>query len=301
MAAQKDEPTDTSGREFTEPSNKGEDRRTKNLEQKAAKVTKTRQANSAILRYLRCLLFKHRFSAFLLGQPSRNSAKTFSTYGKVAGARALLEAAAGPPCAERGGKSPAVSTGPFHAMISRIGWPNSISSRLWPGTSSLCGERPISVSKRRVDVGHVVRMLDGMEADFVGRAVNDAPLEAAAGHPDRKAVRMMIAAVVALRARRAAEFGGEDDDRLVQQAAALEIGQAGRPRDGRPVWRGSCDCSRARCARPTHRPRPSPCMICTNRTPCSTSRRAARELHAERARHLIVEAVKGLRLPRFAR
>src|ERR1700729_2736600 len=47
--------------------------------------------------------------------------------------------------------------------------------------------------QRGVDVGDVVRMLDGVEAQLVGRAVDDAPLEAAAGHPDRKAVRMMVA------------------------------------------------------------------------------------------------------------
>ena len=110
-------------------------------------------------------------------------------------------------------------------MISAMGWPKSISSRLWPGTSKLARREAQEREQRRVDVGDVVRMLDGVKADLVGRTVDDAPLEAAAGHPDRKAVRMMVAAVPALRAGSAAEFGGEDHDRLVQQAAAFEIGQ----------------------------------------------------------------------------
>ena len=77
-------------------------------------------------------------------------------------------------------------------------------------------------------VGHVVPILDGVEAEFVGRAVDDAAFDAAAGHPDAEAVRMMVAAVAVLRAGRAAELGGPDDQRLVQQAALLEILQQRR-------------------------------------------------------------------------
>ena len=53
--------------------------------------------------------------------------------------------------------------------------------------------------------------------------MNDAALDAAAGHPDREAERMMIAAIGAFGARCAAELGGPDDERLVEQAALLEI------------------------------------------------------------------------------
>ena len=79
------------------------------------------------------------------------------------------------------------------------------------------------VQDRGVDVGDVVAVLDGVEADLVGRAVDDAALDAAAGHPDREAVDVMVAAVAALRAGRAAELGGEDDERLVEQAALLQV------------------------------------------------------------------------------
>ena len=71
-----------------------------------------------------------------------------------------------------------------------------------------------------VDVGDVVPVLDGVEAEFVGRAVGDAALDAAAGHPDGEAVGMVVAAVGPLGAGRAAELGRPDDDRLVEQARA---------------------------------------------------------------------------------
>ena len=87
------------------------------------------------------------------------------------------------------------------------------------------GVEPEQVQDRGVDVGDVVPVLDGVEAELVGRAVDDAPLDAAAGHPDREAVVVVVAAVGALRAGSAAELGGPDDDRVVEQAAALEVDQ----------------------------------------------------------------------------
>ncbi len=65
-------------------------------------------------------------------------------------------------------------------------------------------------------------MLDGVEAELVGRAVDDAALDAAAGQPGAEALRMMVAAV-ALAPGRAAELRAPDDERLVQQAAPLEV------------------------------------------------------------------------------
>ena len=73
-------------------------------------------------------------------------------------------------------------------------WPKSISRRLWPGTSSRRIEAEL-VQQRGVDVRHVVTIFDGVVADLVGRAVDDSPLDPAAGHPDREPIRMMIAAV----------------------------------------------------------------------------------------------------------
>ena len=51
---------------------------------------------------------------------------------------------------------------------------------------------------RGVDVGYVVTVLDRVEADFVGRAVCDTPFDTTTRHPDREAVRVMIAAVRSL-------------------------------------------------------------------------------------------------------
>ena len=91
------------------------------------------------------------------------------------------------------------------------------------GDFQLAGVEAELLQDRGVDVGDVVAVLDGVEADLVGRAVNDAALDAAAGHPDREAVDVMVAAVGALRAGRAAELGGEEHDRRVEQAALLQV------------------------------------------------------------------------------
>ena len=106
-----------------------------------------------------------------------------------------------------------------------------------------------------VDVGDVVAVLDGVEAELVGRAVDDAALDAAAGHPDGEAERMVVAAVgLFLRPGRAAELGGPDDDRLIEQAALLQVAQQARDRlvdFGAELASGS---SSGRCARPRRCP-----------------------------------------------
>ena len=63
-------------------------------------------------------------------------------------------------------------------------------------------------------------VLDGVVAEFVGRAVDRAALDAAAGQPDAEAVGIVIAAVAALRERRAAELAGEDDQRVCRAGRA---------------------------------------------------------------------------------
>ena len=55
-------------------------------------------------------------------------------------------------------------------------------------------------------------------------AEGDARLDAAAGQPHREGVGMMVAAVVAaLDHRRAAELAAPDDERVVEQAALLQV------------------------------------------------------------------------------
>ena len=48
---------------------------------------------------------------------------------------------------------------------------------------------------RGVNVGDVMAVLDGVEAQLVGRAMDDPPLDPAAGHPDGEAVVVVVAAV----------------------------------------------------------------------------------------------------------
>ena len=77
-----------------------------------------------------------------------------------------------------------------------------------------------------MDVGDVVAVLDRVEPELVGRAVDDAALDAAPRHPDREAVVVVVAAVAPLGVRRAAELGRPDDERVREQPAApLEIDQ----------------------------------------------------------------------------
>ena len=92
------------------------------------------------------------------------------------------------------------------------------------------------VQDGRVDVGDVMPVLDGVEAEFVGRAVGDAAFDAAAGQPGAEALGMVIAAG-AFGAGRAAEFGAADDERLVQQSALLEVLEQAGDRLDRPAQR----------------------------------------------------------------
>ncbi len=59
------------------------------------------------------------------------------------------------------------------------------------------------VEDRGVNIGDVMRMLDGVKAEFVGAAMDGAALGAATGHPDTETIRMMIASIAALSAGRA--------------------------------------------------------------------------------------------------
>ena len=90
------------------------------------------------------------------------------------------------------------------------------------------------VQDRRVQPLDVQAVLDGGAADLVGLADARAPLDAAAGHPHGEAEGVVVAAraLGVLGGRLAAELAAPDDQRLVEQAAALEVGD--QPGD-RPV------------------------------------------------------------------
>ena len=73
------------------------------------------------------------------------------------------------------------------------------------------------VQDRGVDVVNVSRFSDRAHAHVVGRAVVMPPTDSAAGHPDRVAADVMIAAIRAGAVRRATHFTGPHDQRIVQQ------------------------------------------------------------------------------------
>ena len=68
-----------------------------------------------------------------------------------------------------------------------------------------------------------------LEAGLIGGAHDRAALDAAAGHPHREAGRVMVAAAAAALAdRRSAELASPDDQGILEQAGALEVGEQGR-------------------------------------------------------------------------
>src|SRR5262249_17979933 len=85
-----------------------------------------------------------------------------------------------------------------------------------------------AVEDGRVQVVDVHRVARDVVAVIVGLAELEAGANAAAGHPEREAAAVMIAAVVgrsecALAVDRAAGLAAPDDDRIVEQAALLEV------------------------------------------------------------------------------
>src|ERR1041385_7809301 len=68
-------------------------------------------------------------------------------------------------------------------------------------------------------------VFDGMETEFVRSSVDDALLDARAGHPDGESVGIVVASVGALAARRSPKFSGPHDERVLEHAALFEIFQ----------------------------------------------------------------------------
>ena len=92
---------------------------------------------------------------------------------------------------------------------------------------------------------------DGVVAELVGLAVRDAAFDAAAGHPHREAADVVVAPAfglidVALGHRRAAEFAAPDDERVVEHAALLEVGDQRGARLDRPT-RTAAGCTSGCC------------------------------------------------------
>ena len=77
------------------------------------------------------------------------------------------------------------------------------------------------VHHRGVDVvaGRGVGAVERLVAPLVALTGDDSALDAAAAEPVGEDIRVVVAAFAALRAGHAAEFGGPQDDRVVEQAA----------------------------------------------------------------------------------
>ena len=82
----------------------------------------------------------------------------------------------------------------------------------------------------RMNIGDVVAILNGVEAEFVGGSVDCPAFDSASSHPDGKAEVVVTAPVRTLTAGSASEFRAPDHERLIEEASLLEIFQ--EPRDG---------------------------------------------------------------------
>ena len=78
------------------------------------------------------------------------------------------------------------------------------------------------MEKRRLEVVNVNAVACDIEADIVALAIGHPRLNSSPGHPNRKSIRMMIAApafalfVVALQKRSTPEFAAPDDERIIK-------------------------------------------------------------------------------------
>ena len=74
-----------------------------------------------------------------------------------------------------------------------------------------------------MQVVDVQPVLHGVQADVVGGADGAAAANASAGDPHGEAVGVVVAAVPLFAHGRAAEFAPPDDERVVEEAAPLQI------------------------------------------------------------------------------
>ena len=81
------------------------------------------------------------------------------------------------------------------------------------------------VEDRGVQVVYMDPILHDVESELVGLAIADTRLDAAAGHPHRERVGMMVTAVVApaLYHRRAAELSTPDDEGILEHPPLLQV------------------------------------------------------------------------------
>src|SRR5579871_2348533 len=81
------------------------------------------------------------------------------------------------------------------------------------------------VKDGRVQVVDVDLVRRRIETELIAGADGGASFGAAAGQPHGKAIRMVVPAIAAaLNHRRPAELAAPDDERIVEQAALLQVG-----------------------------------------------------------------------------
>src|SRR6266404_9184983 len=78
---------------------------------------------------------------------------------------------------------------------------------------------------RGVQVVAVGPAAGALVAELVALSVADAALDAGAGQPGNKRAAVMVTAGGALRERHPAELGRPDDQRVVEQAALLQVAE----------------------------------------------------------------------------
>src|SRR5579864_5839695 len=79
-----------------------------------------------------------------------------------------------------------------------------------------------------MQVGSAAAVGNGPVAEIVSGAIRLAALDAAAGQPDAESIRMVIAAILVLRAGSPAELAAPENQRRIEQTTSLQVGkQAG--------------------------------------------------------------------------
>ena len=77
---------------------------------------------------------------------------------------------------------------------------------------------------RRIDVMDIERRFLRAQAELVACPEHLPAFDARARHPHAERIRMVVAAVFALRERRAAEFAAPHHESRIQQAARFQVG-----------------------------------------------------------------------------
>ena len=76
---------------------------------------------------------------------------------------------------------------------------------------------------RRMNVRHIVSVLDGMKSNLVGRSMDQSPFDPAPRHPDRKSKDVVIATIGSLRTGCPSKFACKQDNGGFEQASPFEI------------------------------------------------------------------------------